>query len=66
MEVEVHFGKDWYHRQNDMIAWCHENLGDGGWLARPDNSWAVECAFGNTFFKFKNEQDAVLFALKWK
>lgn len=54
-----------YHKRNDMVQWCHENLGDGGWLSHQGYAWAVESAFGNTFFKFEHEHDATLFALKW-
>lgn len=64
MTYEITFGKDKYHLINDMVTWCYENFGDGGLLANHDNSWAAESAFGNTFFKFKNEHDLSLFALR--
>lgn len=63
--TEFHFGKDRYHEIQYMISWCHLQFGDGGWLASPSCTWATESAFGNTFFKFKNEEDATMFALRW-
>jgi hypothetical protein len=64
--TEIQFGKSRYQEIDTMVKWCHEHFGDGGWLARCGCSWAVESAFGNTFFKFENESDATLFALRWK
>jgi hypothetical protein len=64
--TEIHFGKGRYHEIETMVKWCYEHFGDGGWLADPKCSWAVGSAFGNTFFSFKNEKDATIFALRWK
>lgn len=64
--TEVQFGKDRYHQINDMADWCYEHFGSGGQLARPDDKWALDMAFGNSFFKFKNEKDAIMFILRWK
>jgi hypothetical protein len=55
-----------YHLQQDMIEWCKENFGlGGGWVEDEVSHWSVSSAFGNTFFKFKREADATLFALRW-
>jgi hypothetical protein len=62
----IQFGKGRYHEIETMIKWCYEHFGGGGWLPSPGCSWSVESAFGNTFFIFKNEKDATIFALRWK
>jgi len=66
--IAVEFGKDRYHLQEEMIKWCRTTLGKGGWAANlelSDNNWSVDSMFGNTFFKFKESKDAVLFQLRW-
>lgn len=66
--TEVSFGKDQYHLQNTMITWCEENLGPGGWASYTAigvRNWAVESAFGNTFFYFRDPKDAMMFKLRW-
>lgn len=48
-------------KSSQAKSWCHENLGRdwcGVW------SWQVGKDL-TTEFQFKNEQDAVLFALMW-
>lgn len=64
--ITIEFGKDRYHLINAMVGWCHEHFGNGGWLAHPDDRWAIKTAFGNSFFQFKHEEDATMFALRWK
>lgn len=65
----VTFGRDLYHLQDEMIAWCREQIGVGTWWVLPqppaNMDWCVECTFGRTTFWFKRESDAVLFSLKW-
>jgi hypothetical protein len=62
---EVTFGKERYHQINDMVRWCKDNIGDGGWLAGDHDWWACEGAFGNTTFKFKRDADHTMFLLRW-
>jgi hypothetical protein len=62
---EVTFGKERYHQVNDMVRWCKDTFGDGGWLAREHDTWACESAFGRTTFKFKRDADYTLFLLRW-
>jgi hypothetical protein len=62
---EVTFGKDRYHQVTEMYSWCKDNIGNGGWLADPNDMWAAEGAFGRTTFKFKNDEDYTLFLLRW-
>ena len=61
----VEFGRDKYHLQGEMVKWCKENIGKGGWLQAEGAVWSVDSAFGTTFFKFVNESDATLFRLRW-
>jgi hypothetical protein len=74
MTVEVRFGKDRYHQHEEMIKWCKEVIGYGGWSwVTPDSwdrvggkLWLVHSAFGNTVFAFKEEKDASMFILRWE
>lgn len=66
----VSLGRDRYHLQDDMVAWCRENVGLGSWWnslpALPaEQDWSIQCIFGRTTFWFKRESDATLFALRW-
>jgi hypothetical protein len=62
--TEIQFGKDRYQEISSMCYWCWENFGDGGYLA-PHARWTLEQAFGNSFFRFKDDKDATFFALRW-
>ena len=64
--IEIYFGKDRYHEIQEMISWLFCNVGHGGYLDDPKGLWKIEQAFGSSFFRFKREQDATIFALKWK
>jgi hypothetical protein len=72
--MKFQFDKDQYHRQNEMELWCRENIGYGKWTYGDiDNwkgmegaRWVIWSMFGSTFFKFRYQKDAVLFALKWE
>lgn len=63
----ISLGRDRYHQQEEMIAWCEEHIGIGAWWSgRPTGmDWSIECVFGRTTFWFKHDSDAVLFSLKW-
>jgi hypothetical protein len=64
--IEFVFDKHSHHLQNEMVRWCEENIGPGGWLNEPYYIWHVSAVFGNTFFKFKHKKDAAAFSLKWR
>lgn len=64
--IEFVFDKHSEHLQNEMVRWCEENIGPGGWLNEPYYIWHVSAIFGNTFFKFKDKKDAVLFSSRWQ
>ena len=68
--IRFSFGKDRYHEQRDMQSWCESQFGDGGYYAFTKNPetarWSIDSMFGNTHFFFRNTEDALLFALRWK
>ena len=72
MTIEVRFDKRRYHQHEEMIAWCKENTGTGGWTWDTPKSWegldkwVVHSAFGTTVFCFKEEADASMFILRWE
>ena len=65
--TEFSFGKDQYHLQNEIRAWCRGHFGPGMWMnpKGQTQTWGWESAFGNTHYFFKNEKDATIFALRW-
>jgi hypothetical protein len=66
MTTEVEFGKGQYHLIEEMNRWLREHVGEGGWRPILDARWHIESAFGNSKYVFKDPQDAMLFALRWK
>jgi hypothetical protein len=65
--IEFKFGKDQYHLQEEIRAWCRSNFGPGMWCNPKDHTqiWGFDHAFGNTTYYFKNEKDAIIFTLRW-
>ena len=63
----IRFGKRWYHKHEEMMQWCIDNIGTGGWLNDPevDQVWMIECNFGNTKFLFVKSEDALAFKLHY-
>jgi hypothetical protein len=66
--IEFKFGKDKYHLQEEIRAWCRANFGPGMWSNPKDHTqdWGWDSGFGNTHYFFKNEKDAIIFALRWQ
>jgi len=72
-KMEITFGKDRYHQQEEMASWCRNNIGPGGWsytspkewAGLQDKIWIMHSMFGNTTFAFKEPQHLTLFALRW-
>lgn len=68
---EIRFGKERYHQSREMIEWCEQNIGSGGWNSRYidelpfEHKWDVDQMFGNTTFRFKNARDYSRFVVKW-
>lgn len=76
MTTSIQFGKDKYHLQATMVKWCNDNIGRNSSIAmdwawgkpkewEEGSIWKIESAFGNTWFHFRDEKHAVLFALRW-
>jgi hypothetical protein len=69
----VRYGRDRYHQHLEMIDWCRDNIGPGGWnqgreLAGTDATtwkWFISCVFGNVEFDFVNILDANNFEEFW-
>lgn len=64
----IRFGKRWYHKHDEMMQWCIDNIGHGGWLNYPEvdeQVWMIECNFGNTTFWFVKSEDALAFKFKF-
>jgi hypothetical protein len=68
----ITFGKDRYHLQGEMQAWCDKNIGQGLWIGEqypkdwtgmPD--WTIHSMFGSTTFAFKDARNYTLFILRW-
>lgn len=75
MTITVEFDRRYYHLQREMEEWCNTYIGENprytNWVySEPKEweglgTWCLASMFGTTFFYFKNEADATLFALKW-
>ncbi len=63
---QVHFEKNRYHQIQEMVVWCHGNVGDGGYIGRKNDAWILITAFGKSSWLFKNQKDATMFALRWR
>lgn len=65
-EYEITFGKEKYHLHREMIDWCNNYIGAGGFITADDETlWDLSIAFGNSTYYFKNERDLVIFSLRW-
>lgn len=73
----ITFGKDRYHQQHEITAWCREYVGHGGWTADMPasweampasweaRSWAMYGMFGNITYAFKESKHLTAFILRW-
>ena len=53
-------------KSSQAKSWCHENLGRDWWTDEEDGVWSWQVGKDlTTEFQFKNEQDAIFFALRW-
>lgn len=64
-DYAIDFDKTRYHERDTMISWCRANVGQGGYIPHENNKWEIGTIFGNSTFRFRNEQDLVFFKLKW-
>jgi hypothetical protein len=57
---------DFWHRQYEIVDWCNINICDYEYkIPEEDKRWSYSSIFGNGLFKFKYENDAMLFKLTW-
>lgn len=69
--IEIHFDRRAYHLINEMMNWCYNNIGKGGYGMPLDShndsnrAWGIDVAFGNSTFYFCKETDAMMFGLRW-
>lgn len=61
----VMFNNTKFHLQGEMLQWCHDNIGEGGWSIFEDTLWRVNSMFGNSEFMFREEKDCMWFKLRW-
>jgi hypothetical protein len=69
----ITFSKRRYHEHRDMVDWCSEHIGPGGWTwdtpktweGMGDKIWGVFAVFGDTTFFFKDPKNLTLFILRW-
>jgi hypothetical protein len=62
-----------YHEHRDMVDWCSEHIGPGGWSWDTPKTWedmgnkiwVVFGVFGNITFFFKDPKHLTYFILKW-
>ena len=74
MTIKVHYDRDEYSLHAPREKWCREHIGKGSWgdprgwtdgINTQDAKWAIQSIFGETFFYFREEKDAMMFVLKW-
>jgi hypothetical protein len=66
--IEFTFGKDTYHMQEEIRAWCREHFGQDDYWGVSEHAhrtWYWHSGFGNTHYFFKQEHEASMFALRW-
>jgi len=71
--MKVKCGREFYSRQEQLIKWCKENIGPGGWEESPallfaDRHqwvWTIYCLFGYSTFDFVNDEDGKRFKEHW-
>lgn len=65
---QITFSKQRYHEVPDMLTWCKQHIGEGGWQYETDynRKWFFEQIFGNTTFRFTDAQDYSKFVVKWE
>lgn len=67
---QITLSKQRYHEVPDMLTWCKQHIGNGGWQYSPeglyDAKWSFEQTFGNTTFRFIDARDYSRFVVKWE
>ena len=74
--IQVNLGREYYIDQDKIFTWCSQNFGAGfqnfgkGVRWKNDSEmmasrWSISINFGVQTYYFADEQDAILFSLKW-
>lgn len=69
----ITFGKDRLHQISEIQKWCQGEIGPGMWTysspvvwtGMGTALWTIHVAFGNATYSFKEEEDYLLFVLRW-
>jgi hypothetical protein len=59
-----------FSRDDPQYMWCEQHIGKGAYFDSrafwdPEVMWCVERSHGNIYFTFRNDEHAMLFALRW-
>ena len=68
--TEINLGREYYSIYEIIERWCNEQFGDRIKYSKRsghtyNSRWHREMSFGHQIFRFRDEQDAVLFTLRW-
>jgi len=71
MSRRVDLDRSYYSKQSEMYSWCLANFGSSvsgqtiQQLTDPQYRWAYTTVFGYTHFEFRDDEDYILFVLRW-
>ena len=65
MSYKIDIGREKYHLHNDMMQWCNDNIGPGGYRQDATLVWDMSMVFGTATYYFKHEKDLTFFMLRW-
>jgi hypothetical protein len=65
MTYKTIIGKEKYHMHNEIMQWCNDHIGDGGYTQQPNPLWDMVLVYGTATYYFKHERDLVFFTLRW-
>lgn len=65
MSYKTEIGREKYHLHNDIMQWCNDNIGPGGYRQNTNQVWDMSIVFGTATYYFKYERDLLLFILRW-
>lgn len=66
MSYQTKIGREKYHLHNEIMQWCNEHIGNGGYTQEPNSVWDMTIIFGTATYYFKYERDLIFFNLRWK
>lgn len=65
MSYNITFGREKYHLHREMIEWCRDHIGAGGYTNDANPVWDLSIAFGHSTYYFKHAKDLEFFMLRW-